>query len=100
MKATILLAVVVAVIVGVQEAQSIPCTSYYSSKFCGSAGCSLYGCYKLHPGKICCYLHCSRAESPLALSGSARNVNDKNNEMENSPMMNEMENLDQEMNMF
>nr|ACK99493.1 myticin C [Mytilus galloprovincialis] len=100
MKATILLAVVVAVIVGVQEAQSVACTSYYCSKFCGSAGCSLYECYKLHPGKICYCLHCSRAESPLALSGSARNVNDKNNEMENSPLMNEVENLDQEMNMF
>nr|CAM56817.1 myticin C precursor [Mytilus galloprovincialis] len=100
MKATILLAVVVAVIVGVQEAQSVACTSYYCSKFCGSAGCSLYGCYKLHPGEICYCLHCRRAESPLALSGSARNVNEQNKEMDNSPVMNEMENLDQEMDMF
>nr|AEZ79038.1 myticin C [Mytilus galloprovincialis] len=100
MKATILLAVVVAVIVGVQEVQSVPCASTLCSRFCGSAGCRLYGCYRLHPGKICYCLHCSRAESPLALSGSARNVNDKNNEMDNSPVMNEVENLDQEMEMF
>ncbi|XP_076077170.1 myticin-B-like isoform X1 [Mytilus galloprovincialis] len=100
MKATILLAVVVAVIVGVQEVQSVPCTSYYCVRFCGSAGCSSYGCYRLHPGKICYCLLCSRAESPLALSGSVRNVNAQNKEMDNSPMMNEIENLDQEMDMF
>ncbi|VDI33642.1 Myticin C gene (presence of some frameshifts in exon 2), partial [Mytilus galloprovincialis] len=41
-----------------------------------------------------------RAESPLTLSGSARNVNEQNKEMDNSPMMNEMEHLDQEMDMF
>nr|CAM56818.1 myticin C precursor [Mytilus galloprovincialis] len=100
MKATILLAVVVAVIVGVQEVQSVPRASTLCSRFCGSAGCRLYGCYRLHPGKICYCLHCRRAESPLALSGSARNVNDQNKEMDNSPMMNEMEHLDQEMDMF
>ncbi|VDI77715.1 Hypothetical predicted protein [Mytilus galloprovincialis] len=78
MKATILLAVVVAVIVG---------------------GCSLYRCSRLHPVSCYCY-HCRRAESPLTFSGSARNVNEQNKEMDNSPMMNEMEHLDQEMNMF
>ncbi|VDI77713.1 Hypothetical predicted protein, partial [Mytilus galloprovincialis] len=41
-----------------------------------------------------------RAESPLTLSGSARNVNEQNKDIDNSPMMNEMENLDQEMDMF
>nr|ADC29480.1 myticin-5 precursor [Mytilus coruscus] len=96
MKATILLAVVVAVIVGVKEAQSGFCTSYYCSKFCGTAGCSLYGCYNLTPGKICYCLHCSSVESPFALSGSAKNVNEK----DTTPVMNEMENLDQGMDMF
>ncbi|VDI49096.1 Hypothetical predicted protein, partial [Mytilus galloprovincialis] len=49
----------------------------------------------------CSGSHCwRRAESPLALSGSARNVNEQNKEMDNSPMMNEVENLDQEMDMF
>nr|AEZ79079.1 myticin C [Mytilus galloprovincialis] len=100
MKVTILLAVVVAVIVGVQEVQSVPCASTWCSRFCGSAGCRLYGCYRLHSGKICYCLHCRRAESPLALSGSARNVNEQNKEMVNSPVVNEVENLDQEMDMF
>nr|AEZ78895.1 myticin C [Mytilus galloprovincialis]AEZ78897.1 myticin C [Mytilus galloprovincialis]AEZ78898.1 myticin C [Mytilus galloprovincialis]AEZ78900.1 myticin C [Mytilus galloprovincialis]AEZ78905.1 myticin C [Mytilus galloprovincialis] len=100
MKATILLAVVVAVIVGVQEVQSVPCVSTYCARFCGSAGCSLYGCYRRTYCKMCYCLHCRRAESPLALSGSARNVNEQNKDIDNSPMMNEMEHLDQEMDMF
>ncbi|XP_076077171.1 myticin-A-like isoform X2 [Mytilus galloprovincialis] len=98
MKATILLAVVVAVIVGVQEVQSVPCASTICAWFCGSKGCLFYRCSRLHPVICYCY-HCRRAESPLALSGSARNVNEQNKEMDNSPMMNEMEHLDQEMDM-
>ncbi|VDI77714.1 Hypothetical predicted protein [Mytilus galloprovincialis] len=103
MKATILLAVVVAVIVGALALKSnqyvLPCAPTNCAWFCGSKGCSLYRCSRLHPVSCYCY-HCRRAESPLTFSGSARNVNEQNKEMDNSPMMNEMEHLDQEMNMF
>ncbi|XP_076077174.1 myticin-B [Mytilus galloprovincialis] len=96
MKATILLAVVVAVFVAGTEAHPQVCTSYYCSKFCSTGGCTRYGCRNLHRGKLCFCLHCSRVKFPFGATQDAKSMN----ELEYTPIMKSMENLDNGMDML
>nr|ADC29482.1 myticin-7 precursor [Mytilus coruscus] len=96
MKATILLAVVVAVFVAGTEAHSHACTSYYCSKLCGTASCTHYLCRVLHPGKLCVCANCSRVKNPFRATQDAKSVN----ELDYTPIMKSMENVDNGMDML
>ncbi|XP_063403663.1 myticin-A [Mytilus trossulus] len=96
MKATILLAVLVAVFVAGTEAHSHACTSYWCSKFCGTASCTHYLCRVLHPGKLCACLHCSRVNNPFRVNQIAKSIND----LDYTPVIKSMENLDNGVDML